>query len=76
MEIAVMRPIGAHDETNRGPGLGPIRAMFLGLGRQQQSFRSARRMIDTVAVTRGRVSLSPCTAQWSMKIKNNIFGTQ
>jgi hypothetical protein len=30
----------------------------------------------TVAVTAGRVSLSPCTALWSMKIKNITFGTQ
>ncbi len=30
----------------------------------------------TVAVTTGRVSLSPCTALWSMKIKKNIFATQ
>ncbi len=30
----------------------------------------------TVAVTTGRVSLSPCTALWSMKIKNNSFGIQ
>ena len=27
----------------------------------------------TVAVTTGRVSLSPCTALWSMKIRKKIF---
>jgi hypothetical protein len=71
MEFAVMRPIGAQSSDQSGQ-------CFSGEGDrwQQQSFSSARRMIDTVAVTRGRVSLSPCTALWSIKIKNNIFGTQ
>jgi hypothetical protein len=65
METAVMRwPIGA-----QGPNL---------LGYSIDRYRpcDGTPKAATVAVTRGRVSLSPSTALWSMKIKNNIFVTQ
>jgi hypothetical protein len=72
MEIAVMR--------------WPIGALFLGLGRSTETQRRVKTMryrpcdgtpnAATVALTTGRVSLSPCTALWSMKIKNTILGTQ
>ncbi len=72
--------------ANRGPGLGPKRALFLGLGRKVAATETQRRIktlryrpcdgtpnAATVAVTTSRVSLSPCTALWSMKIKKKLF---
>jgi hypothetical protein len=53
--------------------LGPIRAMFLGYSIDRYRPSDGTPNAATVAVTTGRVSLSPCTALWSMKIKSNIL---
>ncbi len=53
--------------------LGPIRAMFFGYSIDRYRPRDDTPNAATVAVTSGRVSLSPCAALWSMKIKSNIF---
>jgi hypothetical protein len=56
--------------------LGPIRAMFLGYSIYRYGPSDGTPNVATVAVTTGKVSLSLCTALWSMKIKSNIFGIQ
>ncbi len=60
--------------ANRGPGLSALNLLGYSIDRYKPYGGTPK--AATVAVTRGRISLSPCAALWSMKIKNNIFGTQ
>jgi hypothetical protein len=88
MEIAVMRwPIGAQGSDESGQcfsgerwqqqSFSSVRRMIntnlLGYSTDRYRPCDGTPNAATVAVTTGRVSLSPCTELWSMKIKKRYF---